>query len=378
MATIQSLPTRPAEADLGPDDGGDRPVAPKPKVRKPRRTPNFTAEDWISLIGSVLSSLAFVTIVYEHILDGSGTIGFGLCWYAAFLVVYAAVVSVVHPRPIVLERLVASTLYLAAALVLFALGSTVFYIFAQGWRALVHVNFFTHDMSGVSPTAPLNQGGILHAIVGTVEEVGIAVAISVPLGIGTAVYLTEVGGRASSLVRTVVEAMTALPEILAGLFVYVLLIVEFGFSKSGMAVSVAMTITMIPIIARAGEVALRVVPSGLREASTALGATHWKTVWGVVLPSARAGLATATILAVARGIGETAIPLIVSGASSFLTFNPLNVPMNSLPLFIYTAYTTHEPLAITRAFGAASVLMVMVLLLFVAIRILVRQKGVRR
>ncbi len=131
---------------------------------------------------------------------------------------------------------------------------------------------------------------------------------------------------------------------------------------------------MVPIIARAGEVALRVVPSGLREASNALGATHWKTVSKVVLPSARAGLATATILAVARGIGETAVVLITSGASSFLTFNPIQEPMNSLPLFIFTAYTTHEPIAITRAFGAASVLLAMVLVLFVVTRLLLRDK----
>ena len=110
-----------------------------------------------------------------------------------------------------------------------------------------------------------------------------------PLGIGTAVYMTEVGGRGSQLVRTVVESMTALPEILAGLFVYVVLIVEFGLPKSGLAASIAMAVTMVPIIARAGEVALRVVPGGLREASSALGATHWKTVRKVVLPSARAG-----------------------------------------------------------------------------------------
>jgi phosphate transport system permease protein len=127
------------------------------------------------------------------------------------------------------------------------------------------------------------------------------------------------------LVRTVVEAMTALPEILAGLFVYVVLIVGFGMSKSGLAAA-AMAVTMVPIIARASEVALRVVPSGLREASSALGATHWKTVRKVVLPSARAGLATATILAIARGIGETAIVLITSGASSFLNFNPSACP----------------------------------------------------
>jgi len=236
------------------------------------------------------------------------------------------------------------------------------------------VNFYTSDMAVVSPTASLNHGGILNALVGTVIEIGIAIAVSVPLGIGTAIYMTEVGGRLSTSVRTVVEAMTAIPEILAGLFVYVVLIVEFGVSKSGLAAAVAIAVTMVPIVARAGEVALRVVPGGLREASSALGATHWKTVYKVVLPSARAGLATATILAVARGVGEMAIPLVCSGASSFLTFNPVGAPMNSLPLFIYTAYVTHEPLMETRGFGAAGVLLAMVLLLFATTRFLVREK----
>ncbi len=257
---------------------------------------------------------------------------------------------------------------------LFALGSTIVYTLAQGWHALGHSNFFTQDMAGVSPTASLGQGGILHAIVGTGIEVGMAVAISVPLGIGTAIYMAEVGGRLSNLVRTVVEAMTALPEILAGLFVYVTLIVDFGLPKSGLAASVAMAVTMVPIIARASEVALRIVPSGLREAGHALGATHWKSMRKVVLPYAKAGLATAVILAVARGIGETAIVLITSGASSFLTFNPTQNPMNSLPLLILTAFQTHAPVAVARAFGAASVLLVMVLALFVLLRIISRDR----
>jgi phosphate transport system permease protein len=356
----------------------DEDDAPPARPRTPRRIRSFTPEDRFAAVGSVLASLALVYVAYLHIFYFSGLLGFLLCWYVAYLVVYGVVVSLANPRPIVVERLVTSTLYLASAVVVLALGSTVVYIFAKGWRALVHVNFFTHDMAGVSPTAPLTQGGILHAIVGTVIEVGIAVAVSVPLGIGTAVYMTEVRGRGSKLVRTVVESMTALPEILAGLFVYVVLIIEFGLSKTGLAVSAAMAVTMVPIIARAGEVALRVVPGGLREASSALGATHWKTVVRVVLPSAAAGLVTATILAIARGIGETAIPLICSGASSFMNTNPVQEPMNSLPLYIYTAYTTHESLAITRAFGAASVLMTMVLVLFVTARFLVRDKKVRR
>jgi phosphate transport system permease protein len=293
------------------------------------------------------------------------------------MVVYALVMSINTSRPLVVERLVTVTLWLAAAVVVFAVGTTVVYTFDMGWRALVHTNFYTHDMSGVSPTAPLTQGGILAPIVGSIIEVGIAVAISVPLGIATAVYMMEVGGKGSQLVRTVIEAMTALPEILAGLFVYVVLIVEFGMAKSGLAVSVAMSVTMVPIIARASEVALRVVPGGLREASLALGATHWRTVRKIVLPSARTGLATAVILAIARGVGETAIPLILSGASSFLTFNPTGVPMNSLPLFIYSSYVSHEPLAVTRAFGAASVLLIMILALFVVIRVLVRERKAR-
>jgi phosphate transport system permease protein len=344
----------------------------------PRRLRVMTFDDWMSLVGSFLSALALVDIVYEHLLDGSGTLGFLACWFVTFLAIYAAVVAISNPRPIVVDRVITATLYAAAAVVIFALGTTVVYTFAKGFKALMHLNFFTHTMAGVSPIAPLNQGGILHAIAGTFIEVGIAVVISVPLGIGTAVYMSEVGGPVSRVVRTVVEAMTALPEILAGLFVYVFLIVEFGLPKSGIAVSVAMAVTMVPIIARASEVALRVVPSGLREASYALGASRWRTVRKVTLPSALAGLATATILGVARGVGETAIVLIVSGASSFMVLSPFTNEMNSLPLYIYTAFKTGEPLAITRAFGAASVLLVIVLVLFVATRILTRDKGARR
>jgi phosphate transport system permease protein len=356
-------------------------TAPQAPARRPvpRKIRSMTFDDWMSLWGSVLSSLALVELVYEHILDGSGTLGFLVTWYAVFLVLYAGVVALSNPRPVVVDRLVTTALWAAAGVVIFALGSTVIYTFYKGWPAFRHLNFFTKTAAGVSPTASLNQGGVFHAIVGTFVEVGIAVAASVPLGIGTAVYMSEVGGRFSRVVRTVVEAMTALPEILAGLFVYVILIVgPLHLPKSGIAASAAMTVTMVPIIARAAEVALRVVPGGLREASLALGASQWRTVRKVVLPSARAGLATATILGTARGVGETAVVLITSGASTFLAVNPVKNPMNSLPLYIFTAVKTGIPLQVTRAFGAASVLLVIVLILFVTTRILSRDKAVRR
>jgi phosphate transport system permease protein len=358
------------------------PPATEPQRPKPRPVPRkirvLTFDDWMSLLGSLLSSLALVDVVYEHLLDGSGTLGFLVTWYAVFVLLYAGVVKLSNPWPIVVDRVVTTALWVAAAIVIFALGSTILYTLIRGWGAFRHVNFYFHTMAGVSPTAPLTSGGISNAIVGTFIEMGIAMLISVPLGIGTAVYMSEVGGRFSKLVRTVVEAMTALPEILAALFVYAVLILDFHMQKSGFAVAVAMSVTMVPIIARACEVSLRIVPSGLREASLALGASKWRTVRKVVLPSARAGIATATILGVARGVGETAVPLILSGASTFMEINPLKNEMNSLPLFTFVGKNTGQPLALTRAFGAASVLLGIVLVLFVVTRILSRDKAVRR
>jgi phosphate transport system permease protein len=386
---VQGLDDRvDAPVDEGPEytandsieaGGGDSVVPPVsgPVKRKPRRVRALTLDDWLSLGGSVLASFALLYVGYLHLLDLSGAVGFAVCWYVVFLAVYGIVVGISNPRHIVVERLVAATLYLVAALVIFALASTVVFTFVRGWPAVRHLNFFTHDMAGVSSNAPLTQGGILHAIVGTLIMVGIAVVVAVPLGIGTAVYMTEVKGPGSHLIRTVVEAMTALSDILAGLFVYALLVVGAGLGKTGLAAAIAIAVTMLPLVARASEVALQIVPGSLRQASEALGATHWKTTWKVVLPSARAGLVTAGILAIARGIGETAVVLVTSGATTFFNANPISEPMTSLPLFIYTAYQTHQSLALTRAFGAASVLLAIVLLLFVVARWVVRDTSGR-
>ncbi len=186
--------------------------------------------------------------------------------------------------------------------------------------------------------------------------------------------MTEVGGRFASVVRTVVEAMTALPSIVAGLFIYTVFIVALGYPRSGLAAGLAIAVMMLPIIARAADVVLRVVPGGLREASLALGSSRWHTVWHVVLPTARPGLATAVILGVARGVGETSPVLLTSGAASFMVTNPTDGVMNSLPLFIYTTVRSGEPVAITRAFAAATVLLAIVLILFITARLLARPK----
>jgi phosphate transport system permease protein len=191
------------------------------------------------------------------------------------------------------------------------------------------------------------------------------------------VFLTEVGGPVAKVVRTVVEAMTALPDILAGLFILSVLTVVLHWQLDGLSVSLALAVTMTPIVARSAEVVLRVVPGGLREAGMALGASNWQTVRRVVLPTARSGLATSLILGIARVTGETAPLLILSAPTTFWNTNPLKNSMSSLPLFIYTEIRSGETRSIQRGYGAASVLLALVLALFVAARLVARDKQSR-
>jgi phosphate transport system permease protein len=341
---------------------------------QPRAVSSGTTDDLASLLGSAAAALGFVWIFYEHVLAWSGVLGFVVSTWVVFLAFYTGVSALGNPRPIVVERLASAIVHSGAGLVFATLAWVVGFIFVKGWPALHHVNFYTEDMAGVRTTAPLSEGGILHAVVGSGIEIGIATAISLPLGVGTAVYLTEVGGRVSQTVRTVVEAMTALPDILAGLFIYTVLVIGLHWERTGFTASLALAVTMIPIIARSAEVVLRVVPGGLREAGMALGASSWQTVRRVVLPTARSGLATSLILGIARIAGETAPLLIVSGASTFFNSDPLHNPMNSLPLFIFSAVRSGQPLFIARGYGAAALLLTLILILFATTRFLARDK----
>ncbi len=357
-------------------------VRPEPATSAPpsrtRALSTVTAEDRFVELGSWVGGFALAWLVNDRLLPWSGLLTLALSTIVAGLLVLAVATAITEPRPVVIDRVVAAMIHVATLIVGLALLSTIVFILVRGLEALPHLSLITQDMSGVGPRDEFNRGGILHAIVGSLIQVGIAIVITVPLGIGTAVFMTEVGGKYAKIVRTVVEAMTALPSIVAGLFIYTILIVALGMSRSGLAAALALAVMMLPIIARAADVVLRVVPGGLREASLALGASRWRTVWHVVLPTARPGLATALILGVARGIGETSPVLLTSGAASFLVTNPTDGVMNSLPLFIYTTVRSGEPMYIARAFAAATVLLFMVLVLFVMARYLARpRKGSR-
>jgi len=213
------------------------------------------------------------------------------------------------------------------------------------------------------------MGGVSHAIVGTLIQITIALIITIPLGITTAVFLNEVGGPFARFVRTISDAMTALPSIVAGLFVYAAIITLITHQRSGFAASLAITVMMLPIVIRASDVVLRLVPGTLREASLALGASKWQTVRNVVLPTAKSGLVTAVILGTARGIGETSPVLLTSGITSVMNLNPFSGPMISLPLQVFDFVKSPEPNMIARGFGTAAVLLIVVLALFTAARI---------
>jgi phosphate transport system permease protein len=187
-------------------------------------------------------------------------------------------------------------------------------------------------------------------------------------GLTTAIFLNEIPGAFTRFVRTIVEAMTALPSIVSGLFIYATAILMLGLNKSGLAAALAISVMMLPIMIRAADVVLRLVPSTLKEASLGLGANNWNTMWRVTLPTARSGLVTAIILATARGIGETSPVLLTSGFTAAFNADPLHGPMVSLPLAIFQFVKSPEPTMIARGFGTAAVLMIIVVSLFLVAR----------
>jgi phosphate transport system permease protein len=352
----------------------DTPVedAPRPIGQSRVRLHGVTGSDVAAVLGSALGSLGLTWVLYERVLPLSGVLGFWVFWYVVFLATYATVIWMTAGNGRAMaDRLVGVGMSSAGVVVVVIIGNQVVYTFVKGWPAIHHIgNFFTQTMGDTGPLQGLDVGGAFHAIIGSLEQMGIATAISVPLGVLAALFLAEVGGPLARPIRAIVEAMTALPEIIAGLFIYALWILTFGLGQSGVAGSLALSVIMIPYVTRSSEVMLRLVPGALREASLALGGSQWRTAWQVVLPTARSGLTTAVVLAMARAIGETAPVLLTTGFTPFLNLNPFHGPQTGLPLYIFSYVRLPQAAFISRAFGAGGVLMLVVLILFVTARVL--------
>ncbi|MDM4761758.1 phosphate ABC transporter permease PstA [Galbitalea sp. SE-J8] len=369
-------------------DPTDPPVEPRtslpersddePRGPETRRGRGVRISDVLAVTGAAVSSLCVTALLFTTLAPLSGLLPFVVTAYLLFLVFYALLVSTDEAAPVVRDRVALVAVHSLAVVVFATLVFVVAFSLIRGADALPHLNFYTQDMSLAGPLDPLSAGGVLHAIAGSLIQIAIALAITIPLGLTTALFLTEVPGPFARFVRTIVEAMTALPSIVAGLFIYASAILVLGLDKSGFAAALAISVMMLPIMIRSADVVLRLVPATLKEASIGLGAGQWQTVWRVILPTSRSGLVTAIILATARGIGETSPVLLTSGFTAGLNVDPLHGPMVSLPLAIFEFVKSPEPTMIARGFGTAAVLMFLVLLLFAIARLIGGQSIAKR
>ncbi len=369
MTTID-LANPDVEEDPDPSDA----VAPlgEALIRIRRLDPDSV----ITYCGAAFSALALAWLIYERFAPFSGGLGFLVVAWTAFCIIVYSLCRQQWGKIAARDHLVRLLVASMAMLALIPLGSIVFTVVQRGYHGL-QPSFLTHTMAGAASLSKFSQGGAWHSIVGSFEVVGIAMLISVPLGVMTAVFLNEIGGRLARPVRTLTDAMSAVPSVVAGLFIFAVLIQPQYLKATGFAGALAISILMVPTVTRTAEVVLRLVPGGLREASFALGGSEWNTTKQVVLPTARTGLVTAVVLGVARVVGETA-PLIITmiGAQQF-NGNPFRGLQDALPLFIWSdkVNSTGQGVVDTWMWSGACVLLAIVLVLFVAARVLGNRSG---
>ncbi len=348
-------------------------AAPDEVPRQPR---TMLPDDWGVLAGSALSAVSIAWLAFYRLLPIEGAAGFWLVTWLLFLAIYGFVVRSVTGRLAATDRVVAVVLWSAAVALFSVLVLIVVYVVIKGLPGITPA-FFTQTLEEVGPLDPESKGGALHAIVGTLQQLGLTVVISVPLGITTAVFLNEVGGRLARPVRILVDAMSGVPSIVAGLFIYSALVLSLGWGFSGFAASLALAVLMLPTVTRTCEVVLRLVPDGLREAALALGAPRWRVVLQVVLPTARSGVSTSVILGMARAVGETAPLILTAFGASIVNSNPFDGPQSSLPLYIWQLVRNSDPGEVRRGWAGALALIVLVLALFTLARSLGRSSVAR-
>ncbi len=271
-------------------------------------------------------------------------------------------------RRAAVDSLAGSVAITGAALAFIPVASLLETAIVKGAKGL-YPGFFFHDMSVANYQSPLNQGGVVQAIIGTLYLILLATAISLPLSLLTALYLTEIKGKASGFIQFLVQAMSGIPSVVAGIFIYSALLLTTSLRGSTIMAALALAILMIPTVTRTAQEVLLLVPGDLREAGLALGATQWKTVATIVVPAARNGLITAVILGIARIAGETAPLLFTLGVSNKINWNPFSGGQAALPYYVWSGLGDGTELGIDRAWSGILVLLILVLTLFVVARV---------
>ncbi|GIF24173.1 phosphate transport system permease protein [Actinoplanes tereljensis] len=348
-------------------------------------TPDNIRTKKLSLVANLGVAVAALLVSAALVLGlgiGNWVLVVVLGW-ALYLVGLLYVAGRVEGRRAARNRAWKSLIYSACILAILPLASVVWTLVSKGVGRL-DGDFFGTSMNNIG--ARDQNGGAYHAIIGTLEQVGIAALIAVPLGVLGAIYLVEYGrGKFAGTVRFFVDVMTGIPSIVAGLFIlsFWVLIVSPWFNDgqprfSGFAASLALSVLMLPTIVRSTEEMLRLVPGPLREGAYALGVPQWKTILKIVVPTALPGIVTGVMLAIARAAGETAPVLLVAGGAAAINFDPFNGNQSSLALYVYQQAGDASKYAPARAWTAALTLVTIVLILTIAAKMLARRNSLTR
>jgi phosphate transport system permease protein len=270
---------------------------------------------------------------------------------------------------------------LAMVLALTPLVLVLYSVIAKGYKAIASTAWWTHSQAGM--TAFVGGGGAYHAIVGTLLQGLVCAGISIPIGIMVAIYLVEYGGGTAlgRLATFMVDILSGVPSVIAALFIYALCVATLGLPRSEFAVSLALVLLMLPVIVRATEEMLRIVPVDLREASYALGIAKWKTIARVVIPTGLSGIITGIMLAVARVMGETAPLLILVGYSQSINYNIFTGFMGSLPGMMYNQTSVGagvNPVPTDRLWGAALTLILVIAVINFGARVIAKLYAPRK
>lgn len=299
-------------------------------------------------------------------------IQWGLVSTLLFVLISYVVTSIVENKRQAKDRLATSVVWVCFILAVIPLLSLLWVTISRGAKAF-NAYFLSHSMAGVPGFEP--GGGIYHAIVGTLEQVGIATLVSVPIGLLTAVYLVEYGkGALAKAVTFFVDVMTGIPSIVAGLFILSIMLM-FQLQPSGLMGALALSILMIPVVVRSTEEMLKLIPNELREASLALGVPKWRTILKVVIPTALGGITTGVMLAIARIAGETAPIILLVFGSQLINTNPFEGAQSSLPFYIWEQYRVGSEASYDRAWAGALVLIAFVMILNLVARGIARWKA---
>ncbi|MFC9809839.1 phosphate ABC transporter permease PstA [Streptomyces griseoaurantiacus] len=353
-----------------PTPAPTRATAPTPRSLRGARLPKWSP--WALAGGSLV-----LAVLLGLVADMDNPAQLGLIAAVLFVLGTYGVAARVEGRRQAKDRVATSLVWVCFLLAVIPLASLLWETVRQGVKVL-DFYFLSHSMGVVADTE--TGGGIYHAILGTLEQVGLATVVAVPVGVLTAVYLVEYGrGRLAKAVTFFVDVMTGIPSIVAGLFVLSFWILVLDMGYSGFAGSLALAILMMPIVVRSTEEMLKLVPNELREASLALGVPKWRTILKVVLPTSIGGITTGIMLAVARITGETAPVLLLVWGTNFINTNPFADPQASLPLYIYQQYANSAGYgaAYDRAWAAALTLIAIVMILNLVARGIARWKSPR-